>query len=139
MKKIIFITFFFACTITLKSQSDEVRRFYVGGYYSLLIEEVLLERTGDPIQFMHHFISVNAKYALSHKWRIGTEYIVSLTNFKEIDDPFHVVGFFAEYDFLRSKKSKINVRGGLSFGNLLYAGDFEPKRRSVINSLFGLS
>ncbi len=140
MKKLIFISFLFLTSSSLLKSQDEVKRgFYIGGYYTFLIEDMILESTGDSIQYTQHFMNVNLRYALNHKWRLGLEYILSVTPRKEINDPFYVAGLTVDYDILRTKKSKLHLRGGLSLSNLLYAGDFEPKRRTVVNRVLGIS
>ena len=135
---IILSLLFIGCT-SIQAQTQEYQKYLVGGYYTFLIEPYILESTNDSVQFTQHFINVNFKYAFNHKWRVGMEYIVSIVSFEGIEDPFHTVGLTIDYDVLRAKKSKLNLRVGVSAGNLLFAGDFEPKRRSVINRILGIS
>ena len=125
--------------VFIKAQEQDFQKYFVGGYYSILIEPYILESTGDSVQFAQHFINVNLRYAINHKWRIGIEYLVSLVSYEEISDPFHTFGLTVDYDVLKAAKSKLNLRLGLSTGNLLYAGDFEPKKHSVINRVIGVS
>lgn len=140
MRKAILISIVILISISsISSQAQENKGFYLGGYYTLLIEETLLESNKDTIQFLLHCMNVNLRYAINHKWRFGIEYILSITSHDKIEDPFHTLGLTVDYDVLRTKKSKLHLRGGLSLSNILYAGDYEPKRRTVLNRVIGVS
>lgn len=62
-----------------------------------------------------------------------------LTATEGVEDPFSTFGVTVDYDVLRAKRSKLNVRAGASFGNLSFAGDVEPKKRFVVNRVIGAS
>ena len=138
-KLILILLLFFISPIIIKAQDQDYQKYYVGGYYTLLVDPYIMESTNDSIEITQHFINVNFRNALGRNWRIGVEYIVSLVSYEGIEDPFQIFGLTIDYDVLRAKKSKLNLRAGLSMGNLLYAGDFEPKRRSVVNRIIGIS
>ena len=123
----------------LSAQQPEDRKYFIGGYYTFLIEPYIVESSLDTVQVTEQFLNVNFRYAFNHKWRIGAEYILMHTATKGINDPFSTFGLTVDYDILRAKRSKLNARVGLSFGNLSYAGDFEPKKRFVVNRIIGLS
>ncbi len=68
---------------------------------------------------------------------LGAEYILVLTSPDEVKDPFYIAGLTVDYDLLRAKRSKLNLRAGLSLSDIVFAGDFEPKRRTVVNRIIG--
>ncbi len=133
------VSMIFICFNSLKAQVKGKSEFYLGGYYTFLIDPVILESTGDTVQLRHQYFNINLRYALSYKWRIGAEYILVLTSPEEVKDPFYIAGLTVDYDILRVKKSKLHVRVGLSLSDIVFAGDFEPKRRTVINRIIGAS
>lgn len=121
----------------LCAQQQEERKYYIGGYYTLQIGPFIMESTMDSVQVTEQYLNVNFRYAFNHKWRIGAEYILMHTATEGIDDPFSTFGLTVDYDILRAKRSKLNARVGVSFGNLSFAGDFEPKKRFVFNRVIG--
>jgi hypothetical protein len=128
---------FVGCTTQLSAQHQPEHKYFVGGYYTFLIDPVIMESTLDTVQLFQNYLNVNFRYAFNHKWRIGAEYIMMITATEGVDDPFSTFGLTVDYDILRAKRSKLNLRVGISFGNLSFAGDVEPKKRFVVNRVIG--
>ena len=126
-----------ACIGPLSAQSENVQKYFIGGYYTFLIDPVYIEETSDSVNLVSQYLNVNFRYAFNHKWRIGAEYIMMITATEGVDDPFSTFGLTVDYDILRAKRSKLNLRAGISFGNLSFAGDVEPKKRFVVNRVIG--
>lgn len=140
MNKWIFRLFvFIGCTTQLSAQDQTEQKYFVGGYYTLLISPYILESTQDSIQLIEHYLNVNFRYAINRELRVGAEYILMFTATEEVEDPFSTIGLTVDYDVLRAKRSKLNLRLGISFGNLSFAGDVEPKKRFVVNRVIGAS
>src|SRR5687767_4053442 len=124
---ILILLAFLISTGIARSQEEDIvktpevtkQKYFLGGYYTFMVEPYILESTGDSVNFTQHFLNINLRYALNHKWRFGIESIFSVVPFEGVDDPFYTIGVTADYDILRTKKSKLHARVGISFGNLL--------------------
>jgi hypothetical protein len=116
---------------------EEKGKLIPGAYFSLLIDPVILATTLDSANVSQYFINTNLRYAFNKKFMAGTELILAFASPEDVNDPFYLVGLTFDYNFLRVEKSKLNIRVGVSFGNLSYADDFEPQRRMVINRVIG--
>jgi len=138
MKKIFLLLLFFStASIQLSAQEMNQQKYFVGGYYTFLIDPVIPEGTFDSVTLTHQYLNVNFRYALNRVWRVGVEYILMHTANVEVDDPFSTIGLTLDYDFLRAKRSKLHFRVGLSFSNLSFAGDGYPQKRNVVNRILG--
>ncbi len=121
----------------LSAQSENVQKYFIGGYYTFLVDPVFIESTSDSIKFKHQHLNINFRYALNGVWRVGAEYILTFTSTDEVDDPFSTVGLTIDYDILRAKRSKLHLRAGLSFSNLSFRTGGLPQKRSVVNRVLG--
>lgn len=120
------------------SQESKLASHYAaGGYASLLVDPVILSTSLDSTNITQFFINTNFRYIFNVKFMLGLECILAFVSPEEVDDPFYLTGLTFDYNLLRSKRSKINLRAGISYGNLSYAGDVEPMRRKVINRVIG--
>lgn len=136
---ILFTIFLCVASFRLSAQELPQHKYFVGGYYTFLIEPYIMESTLDSVQVFEHYLNVNFRYAIDHNWRVGAEYILMFTATEGVDDPFSTIGLTVDFDVLNAKRSKLNLRVGLSFGNLSFAGDVEPKKRFVVNRVIGAS
>jgi hypothetical protein len=138
MKKIILLQFLcFTAFIHLSAQGLNQQRYFIGGYYTFIIDQVVPEGGFDTFSYSHQYLNVNFRYALNRAWRVGVEYILTITAADEVDDPFSTFGLTMDYDILRAKRSKLHLRAGLSFSNLSFAGDGFPQKRFVVNRVLG--
>lgn len=111
----------------------------LGGYYTFLISPVIIEATGDSATLHENYLNINVKYTKNIKWSFSAEYILIFTSPDVVDDPFYITGISVDYNLLRAKKSKIQIRAGLSIGNIVFADDFEPKKQTVVNRIIGVT
>ena len=138
MKRILLLQLLFVTTfIHLSAQEMNQQKYFIGGYYTFLIDPVIPEGTFDSATFTHQYLNVNFRYALNRVWRVGIEYILMHTASDEVDDPFSTFGLTLDYDILRAKRSKLHLRVGLSFSDLSFAGDGYPQKRNVVNRILG--
>jgi len=136
----IYLSIILVSSITqLSAQEESESKYFIGGYYTIKIGTYIIESSLDTAKVTEQFLNVNFRYAFNHKWRIGAEYILMHTAKGGIDDPFSTFGLTVDYDFLRVKRSKLNLRAGISFSNLSYADVWEPQKRFVFNRIIGLS
>lgn len=126
-----------ACIGPLSAQSEKVQKYFIGGYYTFLIDPVYIEETSDSINFVSQYLNVNFRYALNRAWRVGAEYIMTFTSTDEVDDPFSTVGLTIDYDILRAKRSKLHLRAGLSFSNFSVRTEGLPQKTFVVNRVLG--
>ena len=54
-----------ACIGSLSAQSENVQKYFIGGYYTFLIDPVYIEETSDSINFVSQYLNVNFRYALN--------------------------------------------------------------------------
>ena len=130
----------FASLICLHSISAQVvneQKFFIGGYYTFLIDPVYIEETSDSINFVSQYLNVNFRYALNRAWRLGAEYIMTFTSTNEVDDPFSTIGLTIDYDVLRAKRSKLHLRAGLNVSNLSFRIEGLPQKEFVVNRVLG--
>lgn len=138
MKRIYFLlSLFLMASFQLSAQELSQQKYFLGGYYTFIIDPVVPEGSFDTVRFTHQYLNVNFRYALNRVWRVGVEYILMHTSAEEVDDPFSTIGLTLDYDILRAKRSKLHLRAGLSFSNLSFAGDGFPQKRSVVNRVLG--
>ncbi|MBK8832203.1 MAG: hypothetical protein IPN60_15375 [Saprospiraceae bacterium] len=126
-----------ACIGSLSAQSENVQKYFIGGYYTFLIDPVYIEETSDSINFVSQYLNVNFRYALNRAWRVGAEYIMTFTSTDEVDDPFSTVGLTIDYDILRAKRSKLHLRAGLSFSNFSVRTEGLPQKTFIVNRILG--
>ena len=126
-----------ACIGPLRAQSEKVQKYFIGGYYTFLIDPVYIEETSDSINFVSQYLNVNFRYALNRAWRVGAEYILTFTSTDEVDDPFSTVGLTIDYDILRAKRSKLHLRAGLSFSNFSVRTEGLPQKTFIVNRILG--
>lgn len=138
-KNILILSMMLLLLNILRAQEKTNKGFFLGGYYTFLVDPVILEETVDTIKLRHNYINLNVRYALNHKWRIGAEYILVLTSPDQVNDPFYIAGLTVDYDLLRTERSKLHLRAGLSLSNMSFAGDYEPKKKFIINRILGAS
>jgi len=119
------------------SAQENDQKYFIGGYYAFFFTEVYPDGTNDSISTNEHYIDVNFRYALNRVWRVGMEYTLTYMTNEEVDDPFSTFGVTLDYDILRAKKSKLNLRAGLSTGNLSFTQNELPQKRFVFNRVFG--
>lgn len=138
MTKWIFISIVILLSvITLRAQVTLDQKYFIGGYYTFLIDPVYIEETSDSINLVSQYLNVNFRYALNRAWRVGAEYILTFTAEDAVDDPFSTVGLTIDYDILRAKRSKLHLRAGLSFSNLSFRTEGLPQKQSVVNRILG--
>jgi len=123
--------------IKLSAQHTIDQKYFIGAYYTFLIDPVYIAETADSINLTTHYLNVNFRYALNRVWRVGAEYILAFTSTDEVDDPFSTVGLTIDYDILRAKRSKLNARAGLSFSNLSFRTEGLPQKTFVVNRVLG--
>ena len=126
----------------LSAQDAYDQKYFIGGYYSFFVEEIYPDGTNDSLSTSEHYIDVNFRYALNRVWRVGVEYTLAYMTNEEVDDPFSTFGVTLDYDILdilRSKKSKLHIRAGLSFSNVSFTSNKLPQKRFVFNRVFGAS
>ncbi len=122
---------------TLRAQEMLEQKYFIGAYYTFLIDPVYVAETADSINLATQYLNVNFRYAINRAWRIGAEYILTFTSTDEVDDPFSTVGLTIDYDILRAKRSKLHVRAGLSFSNLSFRSEGLPQKTFVVNRVLG--
>src|SRR6187431_85688 len=110
----IFIFVFLLGNLSMLSAQENDQKYFIGGYYAFFFTEVYPDGTNDSISTNEHYIDVNFRYALNRVWRVGIEYTLTYMTNEEVDDPFSTFGVTLDYDILRAKKSKLNLRAGLS-------------------------
>ncbi len=138
MNKWIFISIFLLiCGSALVAQKTLDQKYFIGAYYTLLIDPVYIAETADSVDLVSHYLNFNFRYALNRAWRVGAEYIMTFTSTDEVDDPFSTVGVTIDYDILRAKRSKLHVRAGLSFSNLSSRSEGLPQKTFVVNRILG--
>jgi hypothetical protein len=138
MLKSIFILFFILTWLhSISAQVVREHKYFIGGYYTFLIDKVYVAETADSVNFVSQYLNVNFRYALNRVWRVGAEYILTFSSNEQVDGPFSTVGLTIDYDILRAKRSKAHLRAGLSFSNLSFAGEGLPQKRFVVNRIFG--
>jgi hypothetical protein len=113
------------------------QKYFIGAYYTFLIDPVYIAETADSVNFLSQYLNVNFRYALNRVWRVGVEYILTFTSTDEVDDPFSTVGLTMDYDILRAKRSKLHLRAGLSFSNLSLRTEGLPQKTFVVNRVLG--
>jgi hypothetical protein len=138
MKRIFLLKFvFFMTSVQLSAQGLDQQKYFIGGYYTFIVDDIVPEGNADTVNFKHQYLNINFRYALNRVWRVGAEYILTFTSADVVDDPFSTIGLTMDYDILRAKRSKLHVRAGLSFSNLSFAGEGYPERRFVVNRVIG--
>ncbi len=142
MFKWIVIFAFLSCMLNGLSAQDNDQKYFIGGYYSFFYTKIYPDGSNDSLSTDEHFIDVNFRYALGRVWRVGVEYNLGYMSNEEVDDPFSTCGVTLDYDILdilRSKKSKLNLRAGLSISNVSFTDNKLPQKRLVFNRVFGAS
>ncbi len=120
--------------------SQSLSKFEVGGYFTVVANSPFEDLNGEEYTLWENYLNINCKYKIKKKWKLGTELIVSVIDGGQtINNPFFIWGTSLDYDLLSSNKMSLNLRGGISTGNLSFAGDEEPKKRFTINRIIGLS
>jgi hypothetical protein len=138
MIKWIFISLVVLISVNaLNAQETIEQKYFIGGYYTFLIDPVYIEETSDSINFVSQYLNVNFRYALNRAWRVGAEYIMTFTSTDEVDDPFSTVGLTMDYDILRAKRSKLHLRAGLSFSNFSVRTEGLPQKNFLVNRILG--
>lgn len=138
MKRIFFSTIFLCvASFHLSAQELPPQKYFIGGYYTFLIDPVFIQETSDSINFVSQYLNVNFRYALNRAWRVGAEYIMTFSSTDEVDDPFSTVGLTLDYDILRAKRSKLHLRAGLSFSNFSVRTEGLPQKTFLVNRILG--
>jgi len=125
------------CIHSISAQAVNEQKYFIGGYYTFLIDPVYIAETADSVNLTTQYINFNFRYALNRVWRVGAEYIMTFTSTDDVNDPFSTIGLTIDYDILRAKRSKLHLRAGLSFSNLSFAGEGLPTKRFVVNRVLG--
>lgn len=121
----------------LRGQEVSRHRFFAGAYYSFDRNPIVLDGTFDTIYSNHHYLDLNFRYALNRVWRVGVEYNLGFVSYKDAENPFSTLGATLDYDILRARRSKLNLRVGISFSNLSLAADDPPQKQFVVNRILG--
>ncbi len=119
------------------SQEVAQHRFFAGAYYSFLRDPIVQDGTFDTVYYNHQYLDLNFRFALNRVWRVGVEYNLGFVSFEDAENPFSTTGATLDYDILRARRSKLNLRAGISFSNLSFAGDGPPHKQFVVNRVLG--
>ena len=135
-KRYIFILFVFLPLFILGQRDSLVD---IGIYYTAVADYEQRTTSGATYTMWERYLDVSVRYKLAKSWRIGMEFIGVIVKGEGIKNPFFLTNTFVDYDIFRSKKMSLNIRGGVGFGNILFAGDEEPTKRLTVNRTIGIS
>ncbi len=118
----------------LKGQDDS--RWELGGYYTYLSNRI------DPdnlnLRLGEHFLNVHGRYRFAKRWKAGVELLgITISGSNLLDNPYTIIGTYIDWILINGDKAKLNIRGGLSTGNILFVGDELPRKQWVINRIIG--
>ena len=114
-------------------------RIAINVFYTAVSNYATYSSSGELYNYWEHYININSQLSFREHWRFGAEFNLANVNAEGVDNPFFFTGLTIDYDLLSSKKFNLFLRTGLSIGNLSFAGDEEPTKRTVFNRVLGIS
>ena len=133
------IIIFLLCFVTYFLSSQTESKYSIGAFYVALSDPEQTLSNGQVYTMWEHYLNVSGRYRFAKNWRAGIEVTFAKVVGENIPNPFLLGGATIDYDLLRSKKFNLFLRGGLSVGNLSFAGDEEPTKRFTFNRIIGIS